>query len=171
MFVDLRSLPALRAVGETERADDIQGWVEAQSAANDLQFSELHEADTGRYAGSIPMVGFGPGAYLIALDDSVADAACGEYGDRGEMPPVDAGMDPDAGAAVDAGVDAGGAAPDAGGAPDASVDVDAGAPRPDAGFCFGDCPESGCGCRSLEGSDAAGGFWLILIAALGRRRR
>lgn len=172
VFVDLRALPPLRAAGETERADDLQAWVEGQALANDHLFSELHTAAEGDYAGSIPMVGFGPGAYLVALEGGLNDAACGAYGDR-----VEGGEDAGPGG-LDAGMsDAGPGGEDAGAmGTDAGVGTDAGpggsdaGPGADAGFCFGSCPEDdGCGCRSAGRGDAFAGL-LVFGALLWRRR-
>jgi len=106
VFVDFRLMPALGAAGMTERRDRIRAWLEGQALENDLMFSELHEADSGAYAGSIPMVGFGAGAYLVALSgEGVADAACGAYPDDAiTPPPTDGGTSPDGGPLDDGGV-------------------------------------------------------------------
>ena len=176
VFVDFRVLPVLRASGRPDdavRADRLQEWLEEMALRNDLQFSELHEAETGDYAGSIPMVGFGAGAYLVALEGSLADAACGAYGDGAAMPgmdagPVDLGVTQDLGTGPDSG---GPSAGDLGAVGDGGADMGAGV---DAGFCFGDCTEDGCGC-ALAGVPARDRDprWLLLFGAalLWRRRR
>lgn len=103
VFVDLRLLPALRAAGRTQRADQLTGWLQGQALSNDLMFSELHEAERGGYAGSIPMVGFGAGAYIVALSGAgVADAACGSYAEEPDVMRPDAGAPTtDAGTCID----------------------------------------------------------------------
>jgi GH15 family glucan-1,4-alpha-glucosidase len=113
VFVDLRLVPALQAQGDTADAAVLLAWVEGQALANDFHIAELHDPMTGQYEGSIPMIGFGAGAYLLART-GVMPAAAGAYGDRpgeavdGGSPMVDAGhaADADAGqppSVVDAG--------------------------------------------------------------------
>lgn len=115
VFVDLRLVPALRAAGRMALADSLLAWVEGQAAANDQHIAELHDATSGAYAGSIPMAGFGAGAYLLAVDGTAPFAACGAFG-----PDV---MRPDAGTSVDAAV-----VMDAAAVMDAAPNVDAAAP-------------------------------------------
>jgi GH15 family glucan-1,4-alpha-glucosidase len=64
VFVDLRMSQALRMSGAN--GDDLWTWVNAQSAANQNVIAELYDASSADYAGSIPMIGFGAGAYLLA---------------------------------------------------------------------------------------------------------
>jgi GH15 family glucan-1,4-alpha-glucosidase len=113
VFVDLRLVPALRSAGRRVRAESLLSWVEGQARVNDFQVAELHDATTGAYAGSIPMAGFGAGAYLVALSGDALPAACGSYAVEPGL--RDAGPGPG---------DAGGGA-DSGGARDAAVTVDA----------------------------------------------
>ena len=89
VFVDFRLLPALRMQARDTRANDLLLWLERQALANDLQFSELHEAERGTYEGSIPMVGFGAGAYILALmDNQVPEPACGAFVMEDMLPPT-----------------------------------------------------------------------------------
>ncbi|MEM9860080.1 MAG: glycoside hydrolase family 15 protein [Myxococcota bacterium] len=107
VFVDLRLLPTLP---RGERRTQLDQWLLDQARANDLNVSELLTADEGNYAGSIPMVGFGAGAYLVSNQAPMA-AACGAYADEGDAPPpppADAGPGADMGVSFDAGtVDSG----------------------------------------------------------------
>ena len=125
VFVDLRMVPALRAAGQGARAETLLAWVEGQALANDQHVAELHDATTAAYAGSIPMAGFGAGAYLVALSGDVLPAACGSHAP--ESPRVDGGSNPaDAGSG-----DAASPTRDAGPTADAGLAVD-GAVRADA---------------------------------------
>ncbi|NOY94514.1 MAG: hypothetical protein GXP55_25335 [Deltaproteobacteria bacterium] len=175
VFVDMRLLPALYATGGDARADRLTTWLEQQALANDLHFSELHDAVTGDYAGSIPMVGFGAGAYLLAKGGAPLAAACGAYAAEPTPPPMDAGVDAgasDAGAS-DAGVGDAGAG-DAATSDSSSPDTDAG--RVDGGYCFGaSCDDGGCSCSLARSRGAPLGVSWLLVA-LGaawtiRRRR
>lgn len=73
-FVDLRMSVAYSYLGQTARRDALLAWVLAQSRENRYLMGELYCRGTvdcpqrGDYRGSVPMVGFGPGAYLLALD-------------------------------------------------------------------------------------------------------
>ncbi len=139
VFVDFRLMPALGAAGFEERQGAIRGWVEGQALANDLMFSELHDAGTGAYAGSIPMVGFGAGAYIVALSgEGVAGPACGAYAEEPDAPPV-----------VD------------GGAPDGSVGPDGGT-TDDGGTTTPPADDGGC---SAAGPPAASMGWFALVFA------
>jgi len=172
VFVDMRLLPALRATGRDARADSLLGWVEGQATANDLQFSELHDATTGDYAGSIPMVGFGAGAYLLAHSGGPLAAACGAYATE-PTPPRDAGVD--AGPVVDGGTEDAGTL-DAAAGDAAMADGAADATTVDGGYCFGaSCSDGGCSC-SVTRSKTPPLRVTWLLAALGaawmiRRRR
>ena len=75
VFVDLRVASALRRMGYTLEADALLAWVTAQADANFGLQAELYHPSTADYAGAIPMVGFGAGAYMLALlDRASADA-------------------------------------------------------------------------------------------------
>lgn len=136
VFVDLRLIPALVAAGEVSKANELITWLEGHALLNDLQLAELQEETTADYAGSIPMVGFGAGAYLIARSPgAVLPPACGSYASEPLLVDSDAGA-ADGGLEQDAGGDGDGDAgdvsgPDAGEPPldDAGDDVgvDAGA--------------------------------------------
>ncbi len=79
-FIDLRTSVALRLAGDTEAAEALIGWVTAQSVENFGLMGELYCRGSvncpqrGDYKGSVPMVGFGPGAYLLSLYARTDDA-------------------------------------------------------------------------------------------------
>lgn len=96
VFVDLRLLTADNSAYFDDRVD-LLSWTLGQAAANDNVFAELNHRDTGDYTGSVPMVGFGAGAYVLyALRGTEpAPSACGSYADEPPvpMPNADAGVD------------------------------------------------------------------------------
>ena len=69
VFVDLRASSALRRAGRTADADEVLAWVTLQADLNHGLQAELYDADAADYAGATPMVGFGAGAYVLALLD------------------------------------------------------------------------------------------------------
>jgi hypothetical protein len=178
LFIDLRVSDALRRMGKTAAADALLGWVTAQADLNHDLIPELFDRTTGDYSGSIPMVGFGAGAYILTLLD------------RASPPTADPCFFPDAGAGgSDAGASdasASDAAPGDASAADAGVDgesagstdassvtatndgsVDAAPPVPTAGTR---------GCSIVEGAphatrDALLATTLAAFLALGARRR
>ena len=75
VFIDLRASSALRRAGRTFDADNLLSWVTQQADANSGLQAELYDAAAADYVGAIPMVGFGAGAYVLALADRAgADA-------------------------------------------------------------------------------------------------
>jgi MYXO-CTERM domain-containing protein len=102
VFVDLRTVHAMR-LAEHPDAAGLLGWITAQGSENYGLISELHDAVTAAYRGEMPMIGFGAGAYAIALLDRQSPSTplpCGIYAD--ETAP-DAGTGGSAGAAGAAG--------------------------------------------------------------------
>lgn len=87
IFVDLLMAGALRRVGRAAEADALLSWVTAQARANYDLIPENFDPTTADYAGAVPMVGFGAGAYVRALFERI---------DPPEVAP--APDDPDAGA-------------------------------------------------------------------------
>jgi hypothetical protein len=83
VFVGLRLSEALRRAGESQAADRLVNWITAQALANHGTFAELHHPVTGEYLGASPMVGFGAGAYALALwqrqSGDGAAPACGTW--------------------------------------------------------------------------------------------
>lgn len=96
ILIDLRASDAFRRAGQTDKADQLLDWVTAQASVNNDILPELYNAQSsagpiGAYSGSIPMVGYGAGAYIMTLLDRAGMYApddCGQY---------DAGQEPDAG--------------------------------------------------------------------------
>jgi GH15 family glucan-1,4-alpha-glucosidase len=99
IFVDLRAATALRWAGRPADSDAFLFWNVEQARANFGLFAELHDATTADYAGEVPMVGFGAGAYALAMLDRERPAPsappCGAWPDETRRAD-DAGM-PDAG--------------------------------------------------------------------------
>ncbi|MBN2496088.1 MAG: hypothetical protein JXR96_15955, partial [Deltaproteobacteria bacterium] len=71
VFVDLRASVAMRLAGRTQTADDLLGWITAQALENYGMIAELQHPDTSDYEGEVPMVGFGAGAYILAVLERV----------------------------------------------------------------------------------------------------
>ncbi len=69
VFTDLRASCAFRLAGRSTIADKLLGWVTSQALFNHGMIAELYHPDTGDYEGETPMVGFGAGAYILALMD------------------------------------------------------------------------------------------------------
>ncbi len=159
VFVDLRLAAATRGSPESEA---LLAWIDAQAARNRGNISELHEATTADYRGSVPMVGFGAGARILAALDLPIEPACGAFAPEPPAPePTDAGPPRDP---IDAGV------------------ADAGAGRTDAGVagCVGSAcggAAEGCGCSvpgapaGRHGAGLALAFVAVLLGAWRRRPR
>ncbi|MEZ4300944.1 MAG: glycoside hydrolase family 15 protein [Polyangiaceae bacterium] len=84
VITDMRGAVATYLGGDVERSDRLVHWVRDQSLANFLAVAETYEENTGHYKFNAPMVGFGSGAYALALfarDGVLTDPACGEYYD------------------------------------------------------------------------------------------
>jgi hypothetical protein len=69
LFLDMRIASALIMFGERKKALRLINWVTAQSRLNNNLIAELYGERTSAYEGAVPMVGFGAGAYLLALTD------------------------------------------------------------------------------------------------------
>ncbi|HEY3816755.1 MAG TPA: glycoside hydrolase family 15 protein [Polyangiaceae bacterium] len=169
VFIDLRAARALELQGNATYSQGLFAWNVAQASDNYGELSELHDPVTADYAGQSPMVGFGAGAYLLALyDRGKPDApTCGAYASEPGAP-VDGGAEAgpvgsDGGApSTDGGV----AAHDSGASP---IDGDSGA---SANGAAPGGSSGGCGCvlgdaGSTESALAA----LAPLALLAFRRR
>lgn len=106
ILIDLRASAAFRRAGNHPKADQLLNWVTAQASANYDLLPELYNTRSssgqiGAYSGSIPMVGYGAGAYQMTMLDRVQlyeHSDCGEkdlgdYPDAGPVLPTDGGMD------------------------------------------------------------------------------
>lgn len=88
VVTDLRGAVAARLMGRTDRADALLKWVLDQASLNYLAVAETFDEATGTYKFNAPMVGFGSGAYVLALASrsTPLDApACGAYFDEGTV--------------------------------------------------------------------------------------
>ena len=143
IFTDLRGALAMRAAGRMARADALLSFTAGQSANNALALAETYEESSGAWKFNAPMIGFGAGAWVLAVAHRGGLAitpACGAFEEPAA--PVDAGVP-----FFDAGMPA----------------VDAGSP--DAGTGPPN-PTRGCGCSS---SPMFAGLALLLLLRACRR--
>lgn len=106
ILLDLRASAAFRRQGNGPKADQLLSWVTGQASANFNLLPELYNTSSsagqiGAYAGSIPMVGYGAGAYQLTMLDRVQLYEHTDCGDK------DLGDYPDAGPVLPTGGDAG----------------------------------------------------------------
>ena len=93
ILIDLRASSAFRRSGDGAKADQLLEWVTGQGSVNHNLLPELYNTRSssgqiGAYSGSIPMVGYGAGAYQMTLLDRAGAyeaTDCGEF-DIGEDP-------------------------------------------------------------------------------------
>ncbi|MBM4364701.1 MAG: hypothetical protein FJ102_00690 [Deltaproteobacteria bacterium] len=74
-FADLRVATAMRRACATARAEELEDWITGQAMLNGRQIPELFIPETGEYAGPVPMVGFGAGLYVLAMQERAANSA------------------------------------------------------------------------------------------------
>ncbi len=88
VFVDLRTTLALDYVRNKTQSRAFLDFNVAQAAENYLLFAELHDATTADYAGEVPMVGFGAGAYELAISNlgKAIEPTCGAFADEPDLP-------------------------------------------------------------------------------------
>jgi len=67
VFIDLRVAVALHRAGFKKEASQILRWITLQSNLNFNLIAELYDEFNSDYQGQYPMVGFGAGAYILAL--------------------------------------------------------------------------------------------------------
>ncbi len=67
IFINLRMVAALSKMNQRNDAEDLLRWVVEQSAHNYYLIAELYDEYSAAYEGAVPMVGFGAGAYILAL--------------------------------------------------------------------------------------------------------
>jgi hypothetical protein len=96
ILVDLRMANALRRAGRTGEADGVVAHVVQKAAANFYLLPELYnsvqsDGQIGKYTGSIPMVGYGGGAFVITILDRYGTIEPNDCGDGKGMtlPKVD----------------------------------------------------------------------------------
>jgi MYXO-CTERM domain-containing protein len=189
VFIDLRSDHAFELGGNTSLSTSLFAWNTDQGAENFNELSELHDATTADYAGAAPMVGFGSGAYIIALSDRGKPVvpSCGTFAAEPAVPgETDAGTDASGFPVFDASVTAGDAS---GGTRDAGADArgrgdaatadggrggsggpDGGGARTDAGTGTG-CGGCAVAAKGTENGKAWGFALTLLGAGLVIRRK
>lgn len=69
ILLDLRVASALARFGQPKPASALVKWVTDQAELNFNLIPELYDRKSAFYDGAVPMVGFGAGAYVVALDD------------------------------------------------------------------------------------------------------
>jgi GH15 family glucan-1,4-alpha-glucosidase len=92
ILIDLRASDAFRRAGQTDKADQLLTWVTAQASVNNNLLPELYNTRSstgqiGAYSGSIPMVGYGAGAYQLTLLDRAGafeNTDCGQFDGSGD---------------------------------------------------------------------------------------
>lgn len=83
VVADLRTALARQHAAQYAEADRSLDWITAQASSNSGMIAELHHPDTRAYEGEIPMVGFGAGAYMLAITNrqrpEPVAPACGSW--------------------------------------------------------------------------------------------
>jgi GH15 family glucan-1,4-alpha-glucosidase len=182
VFVDLRLLPTLP---DGPRKTDLERWLLDQAHANDLHIAELLDATKGTYRGSIPMIGFGGGAYLISTAPPMP-AACGAYADAeppvvtdpGPEPPPDTApdteSDSESGSESDSASDTASDS-ESDTAPDSASESDSDSASASESESDSDPPPKSSGCGlAPSNSPATPSFpagWALLLTALAAARR
>lgn len=72
IVIDLRTSVALRRAGRADASDALWNWVRDQALLNHGLMPELFDQVTADYAGEVPMVGFGAGAFIVSAWDRAA---------------------------------------------------------------------------------------------------
>ncbi|MCS7228628.1 MAG: glycoside hydrolase family 15 protein [Candidatus Kryptonium sp.] len=67
IFIDLRVAAAMHKSGFKKEAEQLIDWITSQSNLNYNLIAELYDEWNSDYQGQYPMVGFGAGAYILAL--------------------------------------------------------------------------------------------------------
>ena len=96
VITDLRGAIALRMAGDEARAEGLARWVLDQAKTNYQMVAETYDEVTGTYKFNTPMLGFGAGAFTLAMAHRAGDfgePACGAYFDEGEVGGTDTGSD------------------------------------------------------------------------------
>lgn len=175
VITDLRGSMAFRNAGFDERADGMLAWILAQSQANYLMVAETYNATTGVYENNTPMLGFGAGAWTLAMAHRAGDyqdAACGAFWEGGGETTGGETTGEGTGAGSTSG--SGGLDGTAGSSgPGATSLVTLSAGSGESGESSGDGASQddggGCGCRTR--GDGGLGAVLGLLGLLGLRRR
>jgi MYXO-CTERM domain-containing protein len=175
VITDLRGSMAFRNAGFDTRADGMLAWILAQSQANYLMVAETYNATTGVYENNTPMLGFGAGAWALAMAHRAGDyqdPACGEFWQEGGVDTTGGettGDDTGAGTSTGEGLDD--TAGDSGPGATSVVTISAGLDESgeSSGDGAGQDGGGGCGCRTR--GEGALGMVLGLLVLCGLRRR
>ena len=162
VFIDLRMAVGLRETGQTGASDVLIDWITDQSTLNYLAIGETYDPNTADYTNNAPMVGFGSGAYIIAINHREGgyevEPACGFWpsegtgdDDTGDDDDDDTGDDDD-----DTGDDD----------DDDTGDDDTG----DDDDTIAVSPVPGCSCESSVAASSTP-WWLALLVPVAARRR
>jgi len=184
VFIDLRMERAMELIGDTTDQASLFTWNTYQGYDNYGELSELHDPVTANYTGQSPMVGFGAGAYLIALAERGAPSTptCGAFAAEPALP-NDGGTTGDAASGDDGGSGSGdGGGPASSNDAGAIVFADASLPTGSSGSGgdggSGAAPGAGgggggCACSTVSSSPAGGSlvFFVTALGALGAARR
>lgn len=176
VITDLRGSMAFRNAGFDARADGMLAWILAQSQANYLMVAETYDANTGVYENNTPMLGFGAGAWALAMAHRAGDyrdPACGEFweGGGGETTGGESTGDATGGGTSD-GLDdtAGTGGPGATSVVSISVGLDESGES--TGDGAGQDDGGGCGCRTRGGGSLGALVGLLgLVGLVGLLRR
>lgn len=68
-FIDMRVAGALAKMGRDSESKTLLDWMTSQTMQNYDLIPELFDENTQNYVGSVPMVGFGSGSYILGLND------------------------------------------------------------------------------------------------------
>lgn len=81
VFIDLRIASAYKKIGREDIAKSIIDRVKSYVILNNYQFPELITEDGNNIAGSVPMIGFGAGAYILSQLNSEFKSCISEPSD------------------------------------------------------------------------------------------
>jgi MYXO-CTERM domain-containing protein len=170
ILVDLRIANAYRRAGRQMDADGLTGPIIQKAAVNFYLLPELYNAvqadgQIGKYTGSIPMVGYGGGAYVLTMLDRAGTVEPNDCGDGmgATLPPFScqggSGPLPDGGGFPGGGGGPGGGDNGGGGTPSGAM-----VPYVSACIC------------TFQGTSHGASIWpallaLLALVALSRRRR
>lgn len=93
VITNMRGAVAAFHGGNSTRAQKLVDWTTQQSLTNFLEVAETYDENTGTYKFNAPMLGFGAGAYILALTarGGTSDPACGDHFDESTLPPIGQG--------------------------------------------------------------------------------
>jgi len=173
ILVDLLISNSLRRAGRAPEADSYVDLVVGQAAANYYLLPELYNAVSsdgaiGKYTGSIPMVGYGAGAYMMTMLDKSGLIEPNDCGDGAgvQLPIVTCGGS--SSSSGSGGTSSGGTGASGAGASGAGGDGNAEAPPP-----YGEAPACLCRAGATTERGTAAIFLLAgvpLLLALRRAR-